>query len=166
MAADDKVFDATIPSKSAACDERAKKAVTRDDGQGLRRRLQRFRIDRQAAYTLAGRGEDRVGHRSTDNGCRGFTHAARSFRVPDQVRLHDRYFVDAHRQIGVEIALLNPTILEGDRAMERSRQPEQSSPLNLRFDRIGIDVHATINRTDDPLDPDGAIGRHFDFGNL
>ena len=50
--------------------------------------------------------------------------------------------------------------------MERSGQPEKRSTLNLRFDRVGIDVHAAINRTDDPLDFDRAIGRHFDLGDL
>src|SRR3954451_5235166 len=50
--------------------------------------------------------------------------------------------------------------------MERSSQPEKRSPLNLCFDRIGIDVHAAINRTDDPLNFDRAIGCHFDLGDL
>ena len=50
--------------------------------------------------------------------------------------------------------------------MERSGQPEKRSPLNLGLDRIGIDVHAAINRTDDPLDFHRAIGRHLDLGDL
>src|SRR5215475_7614580 len=50
--------------------------------------------------------------------------------------------------------------------MEPSSQPEKSSTLSLCFDRIGIDAHAAINRTDDPLDFDRAIGRHFDLGDL
>src|SRR5262245_14386833 len=49
--------------------------------------------------------------------------------------------------------------------MERSGQPEKRSTLNLCFDRVGIDVHAAINRTDDPLDFDRAIGCHFDLGD-
>ena len=50
--------------------------------------------------------------------------------------------------------------------MERSGQPEKRSTLNLCFDRIGIDLPAAINRTDDPLDFDRAIGCHFDLGDL
>ena len=49
--------------------------------------------------------------------------------------------------------------------MERSGQPEKRSPLNLGLDRIGIDVHAAINRTDDPRDFDTSIGCHFDLGD-
>ena len=50
--------------------------------------------------------------------------------------------------------------------MERSDQPEKRSTLNLCFDRLRIDVHAAINRTDDPLDFDRAISRYFDLGDL
>src|SRR5215471_12852823 len=86
----------------------------RDDGQGLRRRLQRIRIERQVAQALASGGEDRVGHCSTDNGCRSFTNATWSFCVLNQVRLHHWHLVDTHRQIAVEIALLDASILESD----------------------------------------------------
>ncbi|APG08904.1 hypothetical protein BKD09_11240 [Bradyrhizobium japonicum] len=125
-----------------------------------------IRIDRQAAHTLACCGEDRIGHCSTDNGRRSFTNATRSLRVLDQVCLHHRYLVDTHRQIVVKIALLDPTIFERDRAMKCGRQPEKRSSLNLGFDRIGINVHSAVKRTDDPLNFDGAIGRYFDLGDL
>jgi len=36
--------------------------------------------------------------------------------------------------------------------MEGGGQPEKRATLNLCFDRIWIDVHAAVNRTDDPLD--------------
>jgi len=38
--------------------------------------------------------------------------------------------------------------------------------LNLCFDRIGIDVHTAVDCTDDPLDLNRAISRHFDLGDL
>src|SRR5262249_2252766 len=79
-----------------------------------RLRLQQIRIDRQAAQALAGGGENRIGHCSTDNGCRSFTNATWSFRVLNQVCLHHRHLVDTHRQIAVEIALLDASILESD----------------------------------------------------
>ena len=50
--------------------------------------------------------------------------------------------------------------------MEGGGQPEKRATLILCFDRIWIDVHAAVNRTDDPLDFDRAIGRHFDLGDL
>src|SRR3954447_4790664 len=50
--------------------------------------------------------------------------------------------------------------------MESGGQTEKRSTLNLCFDRVWIDVHAAVNRADDPLDFDRAIRGHFDSGDL
>jgi hypothetical protein len=68
----------------------------------------------QAAQALAGGGEDRIVHRSADNGCRSLANTTWSFCVLNQVRLHHRHLVDTHRQIAVEIALLDASVLESD----------------------------------------------------
>src|SRR5215813_1254714 len=96
------------PSSRARCDVHAMTGKDYDDD------FSEIRIDRQDAQALAGGGEDRICHCSTDNGCRSFTNATWSFCVLNQVRLHHRHLVDTHRQIAVEIALLDASILEGD----------------------------------------------------
>ena len=89
----------------------------------------------------------------TDNGGRRLADATGSLGALHQVRLDHRHLVDTHRQIAVEIALLDASILEGDRAVQRSGQPEDRSALNLCCDRIRIDLHAAIDGADDALAP-------------
>jgi hypothetical protein len=61
--------------------------------------------------------------------------------------LDHRHLVDPHRQVGVEIALLHPPVREGDVAVQRRRQAEDRTALDLRLDRVRVDRQAASSRT-------------------
>ena len=82
-----------------------------------------------------------------------------SSELADQVGLDDRHFVDTHRQIGVEIALLDAAVLQRDGAVQRGRQSEDRAALDLGRDRVRIDRHAAVDGADDAMNPNRPVGR-------
>ena len=81
--------------------------------------LKEASVDRQSADAFAGDGEDRIRYRWRDDGARRFAESTRSLRALDDMRLDDRSFVDSHRPVVIEIALLNAPALQRDSAVQR-----------------------------------------------
>jgi len=116
--------------------------------------LELSRVYRQAADTLAGRSENRISDCWSDNCARGFAEAAGRFSAFHDVRLDHRRFIDAHRSIVMEIALLDASGFQRDRAVKSRRQSEMGAAINLGCDRVGIDDETTIDRADETTDTD------------
>jgi hypothetical protein len=79
--------------------------------------LQRHAVDRQFSQAPAGGGEDRVDDRGHNGRGAGFAHPARRCRTRDDVDLNGRRLVDAQHWVGIEIGLLDATVLQGDLAV-------------------------------------------------
>src|SRR3954451_331990 len=107
--------------------------------------LQQSRLNRQRAGPYTRRGKDRIRHRRR-NGRRGsLADAARGFRALDDVRFDDGRFIHPKRAIVVEIALLDASVLQRDRAVERRGEAEERSAFKLGRDRVRIDDHAAVD---------------------
>src|SRR4051794_12214953 len=109
--------------------------------------------DRQGAYALAGRGEDRVDQRRRKRRHTRLADAAgwrvRAGRYDVDIR-NGRGLVDPdHREI-VEITLLHLAVLEGDRAMFGEAHAHDRGALDLRLDPLRIDEGSAIYRGIDP----------------
>jgi hypothetical protein len=73
------------------------------------------------------------------------------------MNLDDGHLVDTQSPIGVEIALLDAPILEGDLAVKRGGETVDDGALHLRLDGVGIDDDAAVDRASDALDGDIAV---------
>src|SRR5258708_35562822 len=80
--------------------------------------------------------------------------------------LDDRHLGLAQNLIGVEIALLDPPILERDLAVERGGEAEYDGALHLHLDAARIDDMAAIDGADDPLDAQLALLADADLGDF
>ncbi len=79
-------------------------------------------------------------HRANDDD------AARILAALDDVHFDVRNFIDAQHAVVVEIGLLDPSLVDGDLVVKSSRELEDQPALQLRYDRIGIDRDAGIDR--------------------
>ena len=99
------------------------------------------------------RHKDRVGDRGDDRRGSGFANPARRLRTLDDMDLDRRRFVDAQHLVSVGVGLLDTSVLEGDLAIERSRNAKDDRALDLRPDDIGIDDNAAIDAAQDDARP-------------
>jgi hypothetical protein len=112
------------------------------------------RVDRQTSDTLAGRGEDRISDCWRNNCASGFAEAAGRFNAFHDVRLDHRRFIDAQRSVVMEIALLDASGFQRDRAVKSRGQPEEGAAIHLGCDHVGIDDETTIDCADETTDTD------------
>ena len=76
----------------------------------------------------------------------------------EQARQHR----DPCERIVVEITLLHPAVFHGDLEPERRTEAVDGAALQLRIDAVGMHGEATVDRRDDALDRQLAIGdRHL-----
>ena len=92
--------------------------------------------------------------------------AARRLAARDDVHVDLRHVVDVGRPVIVQIALLDPTILEGDLIEQRRAETVDDCALHLRFDGVRVDGDAAIHRAGDALDLDFAALGDLHLGNL
>src|ERR1700745_3879400 len=80
---------------------------------------------RERANALAGRGEDRVRHRTCDRWRSGLARAAPELAAArNEMDIDLRRLGQAHHPIGVEVALHRSAVLKRDLAVKRGAQPE------------------------------------------
>src|SRR4051812_1670762 len=131
----------------------------------LCRAAQVLAADRQAAQPLSGRREDRISHRRLDHGRARLADAtpflAGGWRG---IELGLWRLLEANHPIGVEVALNDTRVLDGDLAEQRCREAVDHPALELRLDATRVDHHAAIASDDDALDLDLAV-RHRDLGD-
>ena len=115
---------------------------------------------------LAGEREHRVGDRRGDGRGPGLADAAHLGAALDDVDLDLRHLVDAQHAVVVEVALLDPAVLEGDGAVERRAEAEGDAALHLGLDAERVHRLAAVDGADHPVHPDlpGAVDR--DLGHL
>jgi hypothetical protein len=77
-----------------------------------------------------------------------------------------RRLVHAQNPARIEVGLLDTTVLERDLAIERCRQSEDDSALDLRLDRVGVDNDVAVRRAHDTTHPNLVILRHINFDDL
>ena len=121
------------------------------------RPLQRGGVDRQLSQALAGCRKDRVGHCGNDSRSPSLAHSTRWLRTLDDVDLDGRRLVHAQDLVGIEVGLLDTSVLERNLAMERRRDAEDDRALDLRPDGIGIDDSAAIDHADDAPDTNRSV---------
>ena len=76
-----------------------------------------------------------------------------------------RHLVDAEHRVVVEVRLLHPAAIDRDPAIEGRRERIHCAALHLRPHLLGIDREARIDGGDEPVDADGAVGRHRHLGH-
>jgi hypothetical protein len=91
--------------------------------------------------------------------------AGRLTRLED-VHLGDRDLGDPHHRVGVEVRLLDAPGVERDLAVERRRRRVDRAALHLRLDLVRVDRDPAVDRTDDPVDADGAIVGDGHLGDM
>src|SRR4051794_38203175 len=111
--------------------------------------LQRSGVDRQFSQTLAGCRKDRIGHCRNDGRSPGLAHSTRRLRTLDDMDFDYGRLIHAQDLIGVEISLLDTSVFDGDRAIERGGDAEHDRALDLRPDGIWINNGAAIDRAND-----------------
>ena len=77
-----------------------------------------------------------------------------------------RHLVHAQHLEVVEVRLLDPPFLQGDRAVPGSRQGEADAALHLRLDHIRVDGDATVHGAHHTIQTVTAIALHRDLGDL
>src|SRR5260370_21067413 len=112
---------------------------------GLPSGFELSRVDRQTSDTLAGRGEDRISDCWRNNCARGFAEAAGRFSAFHDVRLDHRRFIDAHRSVVMEIALLDASGFQRDRAVKSGGQPGEGAAIHFGRDRVALDDETAIH---------------------
>src|SRR6516162_7200428 len=74
--------------------------------------------------------------------------------------------MDPQHLVGVEIGLLDSSVLQGDLAIKCRSDAKNDRALDLGSDGVGIDGDAAIDGADDPVNANFSVLRHLDFGNL
>ncbi len=86
-------------------------------------------------------------------------------RARHDVHLDGRRLVDTKHLVVIEVRLLDPSVLDGDLAIQGSGDAEVHAALDLRADGVRIDDRAAIDRRHDAADPHRLVGRYRDFGH-
>jgi hypothetical protein len=76
-----------------------------------------------------------------------------------------RRLIDPQHAIVVEVSLLYAAFVDGNRAVERGRQPEDKTALELRDHAIRIDRDSGIHRADDAPYPNLTVAADLDLGD-
>src|SRR5260370_24195215 len=66
----------------------------------------------------------------------------------------------------VEIAVFTSSVLQCDLSVECCSEAKQRSPFNLGCNHFRIHRNSAVNRANDPMHSDCAVGADFDLGNL
>src|SRR5215471_1536567 len=74
--------------------------------------------------------------------------------------------MDPQHLVGVEIGLLDSSVLQGNLAVKCRRDAKDDRALDLGLNGVGIDGDAAIDGADDPVNVNLSVLRHLDFGNL
>src|SRR2546427_10677973 len=110
-------------------------------------------LERQLAYPLARRREDRVRQCwCRDCGAR-LADPAGCLTVPHQMHFDRRALIHSQHANVVEVGLLHPAVLEGHLAPQRAADSEDDTTFDLGFHDVRAHHGATIDRADDPVHP-------------
>src|SRR5882672_4911196 len=121
-------------------------------------------FQRQAAQTLSRECEHGVGDRRCDRRRARLAHTPGRLIAGNDLDLDCRALVDAQRRVVVKVALLNPTLVDGDLAMERGRQAIHDGAFHLLANQVWIHRHTAVDDADDPVHANLVILGQRDFG--
>src|SRR2546427_1245778 len=108
-------------------------------------------LERQLAYPLARRREDRVRQCWCRNCGAWLADPAGCLKVPHQMHFDRRALIDPQHANVVEVGLLHPAVLQGHLAPQRAADSEDDPAFDLRFHDVRVHHGATIDRADDPV---------------
>ncbi len=136
-------------------------------GAGVRLHPERGVLQRQRADAFSRHGEDGVGDGGRDRRRAGLAEAAPFVAArQDEMGLDHRRVGHAGDRVGVEIALLDPALLDRDLAEQRRRQAVEHRAFDLHRGGERIDEMAAVDAGDDALDLDLAALADRDLGDL
>src|SRR3989442_11651411 len=104
-----------------------------------------FPTNRQSTNSFSGGGEYRVAYCGSNRRNSRLAAAGWRFGAGHDVYFHVGHLVDAKHVIIIEITLLHAAAIDGDLALESSRESVHNAALHLSFNRGRIDDAATVD---------------------
>src|SRR5882672_6736067 len=123
-------------------------------------------FQRQAAQPLSRERVHGVGDRRCNRRRARFAHTPGRLIAGYDLHLDCRALVDAKRWVVVKVALLHLTLIDGDLAVERSRQAVHDGAFHLLANQVRVHGHTAVDDALDPVHTNLFIFGQRDFGDL
>src|SRR5882757_700282 len=114
-------------------------------------------VDWQSTQSDSSRREERVRQGRGRRRCARFADAAWRLAALDEMNLDLGCLIDPQHAVIVEVALLYPTLVDVDFAVERGGQSEHQPALQLGDDGVGIHDDSAVDRRHDACQADFAL---------